>query len=242
MWATAGEEVTLNLNFKLDGQFVIPDAGSLKVTIRDNSGAVLPDWNKASVESEGKTQQLLTLPSALTFVPSSSDMEARYLSIEWTVLGTHCTMSEVVKLVPFIPIQANPNMVRNLLGATDEEIPDSDIDIYEAYFKLLSKYPEYLPLGLRSARASACYPANRAVALTAALIQVPALGAKLSQSETHETYSLVRMKVNMEELKKELTTLLASAVSDMLEALTGSTSEVNPTLLSLSTPTDVITG
>lgn len=242
MWTLAGEEATLTVDLKVDGQFVIADQGSLLVTIRNSEGVAFEDWNKTPLPDSDKSQVSLTIPASLTFLESSEQMGAVYTLLEWKVEGTPYRSQGVVRLARFAPIQATSDGVRNRLGAGEQEIPDSAVDLYEAYFQLLVLYPDTLPSALRSGIAAACLSANNAIELQAALVQLPSLGAKLSQSEAQENTSKTRMKLDLDKLEVSLKALLDKELKSMETTMLGLETLTTVTQILVVIPTDVITG
>lgn len=242
MWTLAGEEATVTLDLKVDGQFVLADQGSIAVTIRNNEGVAFEDWNKAPLPDTDKSQVSFMIPASLTFLETSEQMGAIYTLLEWKVDGAPYRIPGVVRLARFTPMQATTEGVRNRLGAGEQEIPDSAIDLYQAYFQLLVLYPDTLPAAMRSSVAAACLSANNAVELQAALVQLPSLAAKLYQSEAQENTSKTRMKLDVDKLQVSLTAMLDNELKTMESTMAGTGTTTTVIQLLVVSPTDVITG
>lgn len=242
MWTLAGEEATVTADLKVDGQFIVPDQGSIKVTLRDRAGVAIEDWNRKVLPDTENTVVEFVIPAALTFLETSEQLGAIYARVEWKFEGRPYNRSLVVRLAHFTPIQATEDGVRNHLGAGEHEVPNDAIDLYAAYYKLLPLYTDTLPVALRSTVAAACLAANNAIEVQAALVQLPALAAKLAQSETQESTSKTRMKLDTFKLEKDLLDLLDKELNDMETALSGIESYTPVTRFLVAVPTDVITG
>jgi hypothetical protein len=242
MWTLAGEDAEVVIDLEVDGQFVAPDAGSITVTLRDKEGVAIPDWNKSSLPNTDKSQVSFTIPGALTFLETAEQLGAIYVKLEWKSEGTPYSVSRIIRLAHFAPIQASEDGVRNRLGAGRDEIPNSSIDLYAAYYRLLPMYPDVLPTALRSGVASACLAANNSIEIQAALVHLPALAAKLAQVDTQENTSKTRMKMDLDKLEESLRNSLDQELAEMEATLIGQSTSTVVTNLLLVTPTDVITG
>lgn len=241
MWTLAGEASTVSFNFTLEGQFVLPDEGSVFVTIRDNDGLAIQDWDRASqLDAKGTTHNVV-VPAALNYVPVTMAFEVRYVRIEYSVGGVPRATTKSYRVTPFIPLQTSEEAVRARLGANEQEIPDSTIDLNMAYHMLLASGENNLPYALK-ANTAATLAANNAIEIKAALEQIPALAAKLAQMETQDNSSRVRMKLDIPQLRKELMQALYAELATMSNVLTGNTTAVGHTMLVVVVPTDTMTG
>jgi hypothetical protein len=242
MWTTAGEDLTLNFPFMHDGQFVIPDPGSVRVTIRDNDGVTIQDWSRVVQPDPVSTTFSLVVPAAVNDLSSGNALESRYVRLEYAYEGKAYGKNVSYRLTPFLPIQATPAGVRNRLGATETEMPDETIDIHEAYYKLLPGYPEILPAALK-AKDGSCISANNAIEIKAALELMPGISSKILQSETQDNGTYARMKVNFERLQALLENQLIEELRMMVEVSSGLITAVGGgTLMVLTNPPNVITG
>lgn len=241
MWRIAGEDAALAFDFTSDGQFVVPDPGSVKVTVRDNMGVVMQDWDKAVQPDPVGTNMLLVLPAAINFLSASDDMENRFVTVTFTVGGKPHMKMVNYRLHHFLPISVTPEQVRSLLGAAESEIPSYEIDIYGAYYALLAIYSDTLPQALKSST-KASLSANNAIALQAALEQVPALAAKLAQSESQDNATNERMRLDIPALKRMLEAKLADEMTLVVASINGPAIASASPYLALTTPADVITG
>ena len=128
-----------------------------------------------------------------------------------------------------------------MLGAAELEIPSHEIDIYGAYYSLLATYSDTILQALKSST-KVSLSANNAVALQAALDQVPSLAAKLAQSESQDNATKERMKLDIPALKQMLEAKLADEMVLVVASVEGSAVGSASPYLILTTPTDVITG
>jgi hypothetical protein len=242
MWTIAGDDVTLNLDLTFDGQFVQPDPGSVKVTLRNTDGIAMSDWNDKLLPDPMGTSVNITIPGEYNTLAMTSEIEVRYVRLSYKVEGLSRGQSVGYRISPFIPIQASPEEVQSILGATEKEVPSQTIDILAAYYKLMEVHSDVLGRAIKSTKASANIAANKAVAIQAALEQTPALAAKLMQSESQDNATYIRMKVDLPALKRALEVQLLEELTLAGNALDGASQESLMTLMMLTTPADVITG
>ncbi len=242
MWTTAGEDLTLSFEFTHDGQFVIPDPDSVKVTLRNNEGLTIQDWSRAQQADPNSTSFSLVIPAAINEISSENTLESRYVRVEYMYQGKVHAKNLSYRLTPFLPIQATPAGVRNRLGATETEMPDDTIDVHEAYYKILPSFPEVLALALTATDAS-CIAANNAIEIKAALCLMPGLSGKILQSETQDNGAYARMKMNFERLQVLLEEQLIDELALMVEISSGIITALGGgTLMLLTNPSNVITG
>lgn len=239
-WTIDGEDTTVTFDFTLDGQFVLPDEGSVKVTVRSSDGAPFPGWNQEVQDGVFNTTLNLKIPATLNAIPEGLSFETRYVRVQYTVDGLPRSETKHYRITPFIPLQTSEDKVRARLGASEKEVPDSDIDLHAAYYKLIDSGQVNLSVAMKS-NTGAAIAANNAVEIKAALEHLPALASKLAQSESQDNATRVRMKLDIPALRKDLLSTLAEELNSM-STLMGGLAEVTPTLMMLVTPTDVITG
>lgn len=232
-WHVAGQSLGLYVEFKKDGQFMPPDAGSIKLTIRDSVGVPLSGFNQAAQADTSNTSVLYTVPYTANM---ATEPEARYVQVDYTIGGVPCIWKDVYKLSPFLPIAVVPSDVRNILGVRDKELTDEQVDIYEAYFELLRVVPD-----LEAALVAAddrCRLANRAIALKAALIVLPSMPVRAMKEDALNNASQVRATIDWELLRAGIESELSGILVGVPVSPEGFV--LHP-LFMVVTPTDRIT-
>lgn len=235
-WRIAGEDVVLIIETRLGGQFVIPDPGSLTLTVRDNGGAPISGYDQLALSDSTLSSTIVTIAASANAIDAGALFETRYVSLSYRVAGRPLSRYIRYRLSPFIPIQGTPDDVRALVGADQKELPDEDIDLVEAYFFLLNEQGNAFKDALSSTTAQGIY-ANKAVELQAALETLPGLPGKMSQMEAFNNAQRQRPKLDFEALRNDLQSRLQDALNLALSAET-----VTPILFRVTTPVDVITG
>lgn len=236
MWHLTDTAVTIRLEFLVGGVPIIPDPDSVKVTLRGADGAVL----------SGPTA-FLAPGTYLDYTVSAGDntpavagtLETRFVHGFFTYQGFPHTVRFNYRLSPFIPMTCTEDTVRGLLGMTQDELEDSDIDLFQGYYTLLVKVPG-LPNQLVSGDATAL-AANDAIAVQAALLKAESIASRFSSSQEEADSKFARLsKFDPYRLVQELSGKLEALVSD----LAGTTSyAAAPTLFVVAArTTDPITG
>lgn len=234
-WQTSGSSISVYVEFRKDGEFVIPDSNSIYLTIRGNNGVAIGGYNKVLQSNPGLSTWLLTVSGIVNTVVSG--IESRYVLLEFTNGGVPCTFVCNYKLSPFLPILATPADVRNLLGVRDTELPDSEVDLYEAYFYLLRSNP-LLASALVSTTDQSLH-ANKAIALQAALSMLPSMPVRAMKEESLSNAGQIRANIDWELLRASLEGDLGNSLGNMV--LTTSVPFTYTPLFAVVTPTDPVT-
>lgn len=240
-WELANEDVLLPIQFQVDGQFVVPDADSVTLTVRNDAGVKFTGFDGLPV-AVTLNNVLVTLPASINTLADGVLFGTRYVRIVFTSGGNSHSINLNYRIHHFLPILINESAVRGVVGADYEELPDEDIDIYGAYFDLLREHGAVISTAL-TAQDQAAISANRAITLKAALLAYPSLQTKLAKVEQENNTKRERMDVSFELLKMEITSALASEIATINSLVGGTTSStVVPILQLISPTTDTITG
>lgn len=234
-WCVSGQGNTVLVEFKKDGEFVIPDPGSIKLTIRSNSGLVVGGYDKQAQVGVLSSTWLLAVPGAVNI--TNEEREARYIIVDFTSGNYPCSFRVSYRLTAFLPIQVLPQDVRTLLGLREEELKDFEVEIYDAYFALLRSNPA-LGANLVTGNDATMY-ANKAIALKAALLVMPSVPLRAAKQDSLNNATLLRATIDYGKLQAELEGQLSDALANM-GSVTAISYAATPLLL-LTTPVDPIT-
>jgi hypothetical protein len=201
-WNLPGKDCSIYVEFKKDGEFVIPDPGSLKLTLRDDAGVVITGYDSLALANCLVSSLMITVLAALNTVGTGLPFETRYARIDYTASTEPLHVDVVYRVAPFLPMASEPAEVRALFGARDLELPDSDIDLYSAYFLLLQDYPDAMTGALSSAATS--WSANRAIVLTAGLQVIASMPGRLLKEDALNTAKQIRGNIDWEALEARL--------------------------------------
>lgn len=239
-WRTASTSVAVAVSFLADGEFVIPEAGSVTLTLRGNDGTVLAGFNEVPVVDPESTTMLLTLPPEVNGI-GSNPLETRYVRISYRVGNTPLAFEYVYRLTPFLPVAATAFGVRSVIGVDFKTLPDSDVDLYEAYFKLKKDVGALFVTALTTAGQAAIY-ANNMITLQAAILLLPSLQNRVMKSETSHNEIYLRNTLDLEALSASLESRLLEETAAMQDASDNPVTSAITPIFFVTSPVDVITG
>lgn len=232
MWWSADEDVTLTVDYVVDGEYVIPTAAW--AVVRDHLGVVIPGYESVTLAVDSTTTQL-TVSAADNGIGSGMDFSNRYISVYFNHGGAQHRQELSYSLRPFVPLTVTEADVRKELGLDIEELPNKDIDLYKAYLLLNEDYQIATALQAGDLTNQA---ANMAVAIKAALEITWSLPFRAAVKMKSEDAAVDRMS---EFDVLDIRIQLGRRLSSFLDIVEGTTSTGTTTLV-LSTPTDAITG
>lgn len=229
LWLEADNDVTLDFDYEVDGEFVVPDSATY--IVRDHTGATLDTGSLPAIN----TSESLTVSAANN--STASDFENRFVSILFSYGGRTYQARSDYTIYAFAPVTVGVEDVRRELGLDPSELPDSEINIMSAYYHLVDLHGDNLSeafteTGVRN------LSANQAVAVYAALDIVGSLELRASISHRSEDSEFKRMiKLDFPRLREELN-IKAAGLLEVAKGVTPS----SVSLFELTTPTDAVTG
>jgi hypothetical protein len=235
----AGTDLAIQVVFEVDGENAVPDAGSVSYTLRDKAGASITSYVDLAVTTDENTTQIsVAVPAAVN--AKTLNFENRTVSVKFKVSGQTYFIDRSYRLVDRIPMSADANSCRSLLGLAANELPDDDLDLPMAYYLVTSDddvskstFDNALSAGTKVQHA-----ANRAIVCRALLEVLPSMQMRTLQSEKSQTSSASRfVTLDFKKIENWLQGLYAAA-----KATVSGTPQDSLPLLQLATPTDVITG
>ena len=237
-WVLTGSDLTTKVDFQVGGALVIPDPGSVYLTIRDNAGAPIAPYNNQPQTVTG-TYLELVIPALVNTPATPGVLESRYLLVAFTYEGRPYTLRQSYRLSPFLTMTVSEDSVRSYLGLMPEELENGEIDLYGAYYELLGRVSSLATL-LQAGTAQSLR-ANKAIALQAAILLAPSLPARYAQRVVDADSEFARAtKFDPNELVDKLEAELDDLIND-LTALDPA-AVTNPTRFLVGTRTDPITG
>ena len=179
------------------GDFVyLPDPSSL-VTISLTDVYGISDTSTI-IYAEGD----LVIPSAKMPLPATRSFTYYTLTVTFEAGGVSLVSSLSLRVQKFIPLFSTAQSVRMLLGASDQELPDEEIDLFDSYIEL-SKQLDGIDL---FADEDLTRSANDLIVTHEALKQLDSLPLKLlltTQIDDHKktrfsTAKIADIKTNLE--------------------------------------------
>lgn len=230
MWFFSGLDVSVPVDFEVDGQFVTPT--SINWTLRGADQLPVAGFTDVSV-TPGGTSIIITISAAQNAVVG--DYEQRWITIAFTYNGQTHHRTLVYGLLPWVPLTATLSHVRAVLGLSVDELPDSEQDwLFSAYTDLVDQY------GTIFTDTASANPRvfNELVILKAASYVAPSLVMRARQSARAGDYEFARFtSPDFERLVASLSTRF----NDLVNVASGVTTPTRE-IFTVHTPTDVITG
>lgn len=234
----AGSPVRLHVEFKVDEEFVMPDPGSVFLTIRGTDGALLDGYIQAPQPNPTINSLNLILPADINLLGQDSDFEIRFCRVDFLYENKPQSVEISYRLIPFIAMTANPDSVRAVIGCRYQELPNEDIDLYSAYLSLKS-YSGFV-VALQSSSVMNL-KANRALELREAIRVIPSLQNRLFNKEEKDNAAVTRNKLDLDRLVMDLSAALGLLLDELSVNVGGLVSDA-PSIMVVSSPIDPVTG
>lgn len=206
----AGEDIAVQLPLRINGEPIIPDQGSVKFTLRDNAGQVLLSKQDVTMGA-ASTEASYTIPAVYNAL-GAGRFSTRTAIVEFTKSGRPVSVKLSYRLAPWLNTTVTPDDVRAFIGVDSGELPDSVIDITDAYLAVEGVVGE---TALTTALAGADQTqlrANDLILARAVLLQLPGLPLRLSQNESNGVFSAQRPKIDLALLEARALALYGEAL------------------------------
>lgn len=189
------EDFVYAFDFKVNGNFVVPDDNAYVYKVRNIDGTILTSGEGTTVpevddeEEKIESDEELHPDSSSFVIPAEYNtreegklFEGRIIEISFFYKGKPYTIRDSYRVTGFYYFTASTKDVRDYYGLNEGELPDADIDLTEVYLQLVQKHGQTFidclnTAGLGNIRA------NRLIVLKG-VVQV---------------FSSVRLRVNQEE-------------------------------------------
>lgn len=208
----AGQAVTLDVLFEQGVDTVIPDVASVTYTLYDNNGAQVSGAVDVAVTTDGTSTSVpITIASGKN--GKTGLFEHRTLVVKYKLNGGDRQQQLQYRLTDFVPMTATADGARSLIGAARNELPDQDLDFYQAYIEVCAEISSASVNAALISAGQANFSANRAIVCRALLDLLPSLQFRLVQSSKSNTAQISRFtKVDFVALTDFLTTLYNDAL------------------------------
>lgn len=192
-YAYKDEDFSFAIDFKVNGNFVVPDDNTYSYKIRNVRGEVLiegvvdilqyfPKYDNKTGEIIPTDTVELVIPAEYNTLPEGAFFNTIITEISFNYDGKPYNLTDSYRVVNFFYYTASPKDVRDYYGLNEGELPDEAIDLNECYFKCIQKLGPVFTGCLNSGGVGEIR-ANRLITLYG-VVQV---------------FSSVRLRVNQEE-------------------------------------------
>lgn len=229
-WHFSDGDVTVVLDFLVDGNFVVPESASY--SLRGDDYAVL-DSNASVTLVAGATSMIIAVTEANNGI-GADDYQFRYIQFSFVSDGKTYGGNYAYGLTPWLPVWVTAADVRARLSLSTDELPDGDVDLLGAHIDLVKE------LGTDYTDAAGSEEdLNRALMLKAAIASSKSI--MLRARLLDEADDFIARRFNLQVDFNALQNSLQADLAEALAALTGAPAAV-PTILVVTLPTDAITG
>lgn len=245
------EDFWYGFDFKINGDFVVPDNGTYEYKIRDTSGNVLYSntYSPEIGEDDEDESEEITSPDSGSFVvPAEYNtlgegnlFDTRIVEIRFSVNDKPQIIKDSYRITDFYYFSATPKDVRDYYGLNSGELPDEDIDLVEVYLQLVQKHGDTFTNALKTAGV-ANIRANRLIVLKSVVQNFSSVRLRVNQEENDGSSKFIRY-LN----KIDWDALLARAQAELEDLENNLTGEENISYTDyvpfmLGAVTDAITG
>lgn len=234
----ADEEASFVIDFKDEGQLVVPDSGSVNWLLRSNDGTKTVTETSLSTD-DTTTQVTITVPASEH--SKTGDTEKRTLVVNYKVNSHPKQIICHYRVVNWLNIALTVDMIRDWMGLNRAELPDEDFDLVDAYFEVkndLGDNPSMLDDALIDTT-SRRYDANMAILYRSVLMIAPSVQYRATFSESDEQLSWTRQnQTNVDRLVEQA----KAEYTRVLKSIQNISDTVGPTLFTLSNPGDPVVG
>jgi hypothetical protein len=184
----AGKDISVTVLFEDDaGNLVVPDTGSVTYTLYGSAGTALA--SNVAVTAP-LTQVSITILAALN--AKTALYEQRTLVVTYKLSGATYTRTFMYRLVDFVPMSVTVDRVRAFIGVGRNELPDSDIDLYETYIQVVADIGQDLVTAALVGVGKVNLSVNLAITCQAVLQIMPGIRTRFLQSSKSNTASASR--------------------------------------------------
>jgi hypothetical protein len=229
----AGTTIAVPVSFTVDGKPRVPDANSAGYVLYGHSGTQLTTGSITT----GAAQTSAIVSIADTHNTITNPFEKRTLVVTWLTSGVPFRTRINYRLTPFLNHTVTTNKVRALLGINLSELPDDDIDILAAYFRVENELGSAVFSAALSAGDHTELAVNDAITCEAALALLPGLQFRFAQRETDGQVGFDRIQIrDWKTVRHDLLQARTAAFDVVLGR------EGTYTAILVATGTDAITG
>lgn len=234
-YRTAAQDATIAIDLLVDGDLVKADSNQVAYNVRKNDGTSVQSGTLTL--ASGATSAVLKVLAANN--TKTLDYEMRSVVFSWETAGKPYEVTYTYRLVPWLLMPISPAQVRQAVGASRQELPNEDIDLVKAYYRVEADVGSDLQT-IFATGATAAAALAEAIRYAAALDVVDTLELRVLQKEQGDNVAITRFAdVDFDALRARL----AAAYSKYLDDVTGGSDVADFSISVTARPaTDPVTG
>lgn len=237
MYVFPGKTLNVEVEFKIGDDPASPTLAAY--VVRDMNGIIV---NSTAIDVEpGATSAWVTVPTSVHTLAVGEKYRQHRIDVTFEIDSMVFEQQYAYYVVPDLFISHTTDEVRKILGASEGEVPDSDIDFYRSYIDLSSgKYGDDFIAALNSSNLDLVFAAKQLIFWHTMLGLIPHMRMRLYKSVESETSKITRLgtTTSLEPVEK----LINNRYDQYLAIIYTSVSPVAPAFLVVTTPVDPITG
>lgn len=137
MQAIVGTAYTLTFPFIVDGEYVVPDDGSVTYTLFDNSGAAVSGQTDQAVTTDNATDHIqITIASGQQTIAGGKTFEQRTVRVKYKVDAKDFSVEDWYYVTNNLNFRVRPQDVISTLGIKEGEALLEEVDLIGAYFRI----------------------------------------------------------------------------------------------------------
>lgn len=225
------------VDYKVDGEFVTPSSAS--ITLTKNDGTVVGGVNDTALNiGAGATHSVYSFSGANN--TATLVYELRYVTVKFVYNSKTYYVRDFYTIRSNLRLPVTPDDVRTLVGMTESELSDEQIDLFKAYSQLQADVTEANLDTILSSGSALIPQVQLGIQAAAALNALIMIETMLLQSEQADNTIYKRFsKVDFESALKRLEDTYNAVVLQLNGVVTGE--QITVTSFLVVTGTDPVT-
>jgi hypothetical protein len=238
MNAIVGDSYSVPFHLVVDREYVVPTSGSVSYTVYDNAGVPIGGMTDVAVSTGSTTNRVdLNIGSSAHTVAVDKDFEQRTVALKMTVEGQQRTLRRSYYVTSFLNHRVAPEDVLSYLSLLDGELELDQVPIIPAYYLVKEALGATIFDAALVSGTVSQIQVNEIIKLQAAKAFLDTLELRAFKKAGGEGLSFSRFD------GIDFAALRSRVISDIKSSTTKLTGESGvPTVFTLSSPTDAITG
>lgn len=237
MYVFPGRTLNVHVQFQIGDDPASPTLAAY--IVRDMDGVIVQ--STPITVAPDKTDAWITIPANVHALDAGEKYRQHRIDVSFTAENMVFDKQYAYYVVPDLFISHTADEVRKILGASQTEVPDSDIDFYRSYIDLSSgKYGDDFLAALSSDNLDLVFAAKQLIFWHSMLGLVPVLRMRQYKSVESETSKITRIATSqsLEPVEK----LINDRYDQYLSMIFTSTTPIAPAFFIVTTPVDPVTG
>jgi len=205
----ASEDITLIVPFRRDGEPFVADTGTTTYEVRGQDGTLL-DSGSVTV-GPADVAAAVEVPAASNAI--STRFEKRTVIVRGLTGGRPFQARGQYRLTPWMNMSATNDDVRAFIGVGAGELPDTVIDLVDAFLQLEERTTQATLEAALASGTSLEIKANDGIVAQAVLNLIPSLHQRISLKESDGPASAQREKIDIAGLRRRASDVLSEAVT-----------------------------